>query len=161
MESVYLETTIIGHLMGRLHPDPVIAGRQVTTREWWQSASSLYKLYVSQLVIRECSDGDAGAAKERLDAISGIDLLEISTEADFLADQLIKQHAVPITEPRDALHIAIAATGAVEFLVTWNFRHIANPSMRKRIEAVCRDHGFEPPLICTPDEILGVDDGTR
>lgn len=68
--------------------------------------------------------------------------------------------AIPSTEPRDALHISIAATNGVQFLVTWNFRHIANAAMRDLIEKVCRDSGFEPPTICTPDELCGGFDGT-
>ncbi len=67
------------------------------------------------------------------------------------------ENAVPPTEPRDALHIAVAAVHGIQYLVTWNFRHIANASLRGRIESVCRDAGFEPPIICTPEELVGDD----
>jgi hypothetical protein len=82
-------------------------------------------------------------------------LLDGTDETDALAASLIAQNAIPATEPRDAFHIAIAATNGVKYLLTWNFKHIANASLRTKIETVCRDSGFEPPTICTPEELLG------
>ena len=84
-----------------------------------------------------------------------IPVLPVSADAKQLADGLILNHGIPATEPRDALHIAIAASNGVEYLVTWNFRHIANAERRATIEQICRDHGYVPPLICSPDELLG------
>ncbi len=62
---------------------------------------------------------------------------------------------VPSSEPRDALHISIAAVNGIKYLVTWNFRHIANAETREVIEQICRDNGYVPPLICSPDELVG------
>ena len=89
-----------------------------------------------------------------------MDLLAVSTEVDDLADALIAGKALPLSEPRDAFHIAIAAVHGIQYLLTWNFRHIANASQRSRIEQICRDAGFEPPIICTPDELMGTDNGS-
>ena len=158
MDTVYIETTVIGHLVGRIHADPVIAGRQAVTRAWWSTAASMYRLLISQLVVEECSAGDDEAASERLDALESLELLDASPEVDALASLLTAAGAVPPSEPRDAYHIAIAAVNGVQFLVTWNCRHIANAAMRGPIEAVCRNAGFDPPVICTPDELSGVDD---
>jgi len=158
MDTVYIETTIVGHLTGRVHPNLVIAGRQTTTREWWRTQGPRYKLFVSQLVFDECGGGDAGAARERLDAIRALDLLDVPFEVNVLARSLVDAGAVPPSEPRDAVHIAIAAVNGVKYLLTWNFKHIANVTLRDRIEAICRDNGFEPPLICTPDELIESND---
>ncbi len=158
MDTVYLETTIVGYLAGRVHPDPIVAARQTATRTWWASESALYQLYVSQLVLDECAGGDASAAAERMQEIQSIDLLGSSTEVDGLAKSLIAGKAIPATEPRDAFHVAIAAVNGMTYLLTWNFKHIANASLRHRIEQICRDAGFEPPIICTPDELMGADD---
>jgi hypothetical protein len=79
-------------------------------------------------------------------------------EKRFLTPRLIAGKAIPASEPRDAFHIAIAAVHGIDYLLTWNFKHIANASLRHRIEQVCRDAGFEPPIICTPDELTGADD---
>ena len=78
----------------------------------------------------------------------------ITPECLVLAGKLATLKAVPASEPRDALHIAIAAVHDVKYLLTWNFAHIANASMRHKIELVIREAGFNPPIICTPQELL-------
>ena len=92
--------------------------------------------------------------------MSSMDLtvLAITDDARALARELNAEGAVPQSEPRDALHIAVAAVQRVQYLVTWNFKHIANATMRSKIEQTCRDAGFEPPIICTPPEIPGDSD---
>jgi len=157
MDTVYVETTVVGNLAGRDHPDPLIAARQGVTRRWWVTATVRYRLLVSELVLGECAGGDPTAAQERLAEVAPLALLAITDEVRGLAGALTSSGAVPASEPRDALHIAVAAVHGVQYLVTWNFKHIANAAMRGRIEAVCRDAGFEPPTICTPEELAGDD----
>lgn len=157
MDTVYVETTVVGNLAGRLRRDPINATRQERTRRWWATATSQHHLLISQLVLDECAGGDPSAAQERLDEIERLPSLSITKQVRDLADNLMSSAAVPATEPRDALHIAIAAVHGVQYLVTWNFKHIANAALRARIEAVCRDAGFEPPIICTPEELAGED----
>lgn len=154
MQTVYLETTVIGNIAGRLHPDAIIAARQEITRRWWATAAIRYELFASDLVLDECRAGDADAAAERIAKLNGLPLLEAPPEAETLADLLINRKAVPATEPRDAAHIAISAVNGVDFLATWNFKHILNPETQHLIEAVCRMAGFEPPTICTPEQLL-------
>lgn len=158
MDTVYIETTVVGSIAGRLHPDPLIAARQTATRTWWATAAQKYRLLASELVIDECSAGDPTAASERLSVISGLELLDTSDTVDELADELIAQGSIPASQPRDAFHIAIAAVNGVQYLVTWNFKHIANPTLQNRIASVCRDRGFEPPVICTPEQLLEAED---
>jgi len=158
MDSVYIETTIVGHIAGRIHPDPIVAARQQMTRDWWRDEAARYEVFISQVVLEECSQGDPSAAAERLDVVKDIDLLEASDDVDDLADTLISERAIPASEPRDAFHIAIAAVNGVDYLLTWNCKHMANATLRSRIEKVCRDAGFEPPIICTPEELVEVND---
>ena len=158
MDSVYIETTIVGHIAGRVHPDPLVASRQQVTRDWWRDEAARYEVFISQVVLEECSEGDSSAAAERLEVVKDMDLLEASDDVDDLVDALISKKAVPASEPRDALHIAIAAVNGVKYLLTWNCTHIANATLRPRIEKVCRDAGFEPPIICTPEELVEVND---
>jgi len=158
MDSVYLETTVVGNIVGRLHPDPKIAARQQITREWWTTAAKRYDLYVSEITIEECGDGDPDAAKERLDLVKNIDLIETSPEAEELAELFVNRLAVPASQPRDALHIAIATVNAVQFIVTWNFKHILNPHLQTKIANACREGGYEPPVICTPQQLLETED---
>ena len=155
MDLIYVETTVIGNIAGRIHSDPDVASRQRTTRAWWKTAAAQYELAISQLVIDECSDGDPTAAQERLDVLDDLTLLAITDDARALARVLNAEGAVPPSEPRDALHISVAAVQRVQYLVTWNFKHIANATMRSKIEQTCRDAGFDPPIICSPPEIPG------
>ncbi len=151
--TVYVETTVIGHLVGRILSDPVVAGRQAATRNWWPTATARFRLFISRLVIDECGAGDAEVATERLAVVDSLELLTASAQADESTMQLITGHAIPATEPRDAAHFSLSAVNGIEYLVTWNFKHIANAATRDVTESICRDTGYEPPVICTPDEL--------
>ncbi|MEM9943799.1 MAG: hypothetical protein AAF939_19715 [Planctomycetota bacterium] len=109
MNSVYIETTVVGNIAGRIHSNPLIASRQTVTRNWWSTALDRYDIFASELVIDECNAGDPTAAAERMLVLDGIPLIQSSADAESLVDALI-DHAVPASEPRDASHIAIAAT---------------------------------------------------
>lgn len=152
--TLYLETTVIGHLTARPQSDVSVAARQVASHSWW-AIRDRYSLFVSQTVHDECMAGDPIAASERMMFVGGIPLLEVTDEARILAKSLMDRYAIPKTETRDALHIALAATNGVQYLLTWNFRHIANAETRTLIEETCRIGGYTPPTICTPDELLG------
>jgi hypothetical protein len=125
------------------------------THEWWDTRRASYELCVSQLVLDETAAGDAQAAQERLLALQSVVVLETTAEALELAKELLRAGAVPAKAADDALHVAIAATKAIPFLLTWNCRHLANATMRSMIEAVCQAKGFKAPIICTPEELLG------
>jgi hypothetical protein len=152
--KVYIETTVVSYLTAWPSRDVVIAGYQQTTREWWRDAASRFDLVASQLVLQEAGAGDPTAAKERLAALDSVTLLDATEEAAELAEQLLASGAIPARAAEDAGHIAIAVTNGVEYLVTWNCRHIANATMRSHIERICRNAGYEPTIICTPDELM-------
>ncbi|WP_153558783.1 type II toxin-antitoxin system VapC family toxin [Roseimaritima sediminicola] len=154
MQSVYLETTVIGNIAGRVHPDLAMAARQSVTRRWWDTAAERYELFVSALVVEECNGGDPQAASERFAVIGNLPMLDGGDDAKSLADSLLDGNAVPRSEPRDATHIAIAAVNGIELLATWNFKHILNPTTQHIIDAVCRKAGYEPATICTPEQLL-------
>ena len=158
MDIVYVETTVVGNIAGRMHPNPDVASRQRITREWWTSATVRYLIVSSQLTLDECGDGDPSAAAERIQVLRDIPLLDQSDDAEMLADLLIARRAVPASEPRDALHIAVAATNGVQFLATWNFKHILNPHLQAQIAGTCREAGFIPPVICTPEQLKATED---
>jgi predicted nucleic acid-binding protein len=151
--SVYIETTIVGHLTSRLSSNAIIAGQMLATRRWWQNSAQHFDLYISQAVIDEAQRGDPTAAAERLEAIKSVPLVPITDAAAALASLLVKRHALPLKAQTDALHLATAATNGLEYLLTWNCRHLANATLRAKIQQVCRDWGFEPPIICTPYEL--------
>lgn len=150
---IYLETSVISYLTAWPSRDLVRAGHQETTREWWATRST-FELYISQLVLEEAAAGDPAAAAKRLEAVRDVPVLELTTEATGLARDLVREAALPAKAAADALHIAIAAVQGMDCLVTWNCAHIANATMRPKIEAICRANGFEPPVICTPLELV-------
>lgn len=161
MDSVYLETTVVGNVAGRIHPNPDVAARQRKTRRWWATAKTDYRLFISQLLLDECSAGDSTAAQERIEAIAELPRLDITDDVRNLANALMAGNAIPQSEPRDALHVAIAAVHGVQYLVTWNFKHIANATLRTKINDVIRGSGYEAPIICTPEELAGMTDDTH
>jgi predicted nucleic acid-binding protein len=153
--KVYIETSVISYLTARPSRDIVIAGHQQVTCDWWETATERFHLVTSQLVIQEASVGDKYLAEKRLDVLEPIELLAISTEAIALAELLINKGPIPKKAVEDALHIAIAVTNGIDYLVTWNCKHIANAIMRSSIEKICRSQNYEPVTICTPEQLLG------
>jgi predicted nucleic acid-binding protein len=151
--SIYLETSVVSYLTARPSRDLLRAAHQEVTYAWWTGRDA-YSLYISQLVLDEAAAGDSSAAAQRLEALRDLPLLEITPEATELGRQLLRAAALPSKAAGDALHIALSAVHGINYLLTWNCTHIANATMRPRIEAICRATGFEPPIICTPLELV-------
>lgn len=131
-----------------------MAAHQQLTREWWNTRRHDFEVFVSQFVIDEAALGDPDAARRRLELLADLSLLDVREEIYTLADALMKRVPLPPKAAADALHIAIATVSGMDYLLTWNCTHIANAIFRTSIEAVCRENGFEPPVICTPEELL-------
>jgi len=152
--SIYIETSIIGYLTARVSKLLVAASNQQVTREWWYDHRQKFELFVSRAVVEECASGDETAAAERLEFIAGISELDITAAVLELAGVLRSKVPLPEKAQIDAIHVAAAALNGIEYLLTWNCKHIANASLRPKIEKVCRESGLEPPTICTPAELL-------
>jgi hypothetical protein len=153
--SVYLETTIPSYLTAWRSPELVMAARQQITREWWDTRRDDFELFISQLVVDEASAGDPDAAARRLAMIDGLPLLEPSEGTEELVAALIQSLALPPRAAADAAHIALAVGNGMDFLLTWNCTHIANAIYRPTIESTCRAYGYQMPVICTPEELIG------
>lgn len=151
--KVYIETTIISYLAAWPSRDLVMAAHQQITREWWESRRTGFELFVSQLVIEEAGRGDVDAAARRLEAVRGIPLLAEGSEIAPFAKLLVSQGILPSVAMADAVHIATASMNGMDYLLTWNCRHIANARTRDRIEEACRNEGIGAPIICTPEEL--------
>ncbi len=154
--KIYLETTISSYLSAWPSRDLVTAAHQQITREWWEARHKEFELFISQIVIHEAAGGDRDAAARRLEMLKDIPLLELTESATALAQELIEQLPLPEKATVDALHIALAVVHGMDYLLTWNCAHIANAALRSKIEAVCRSKGYEPPVICTPEELWEV-----
>ena len=152
--KIYIETSIPSYLTAKPSSDVRVTANREVTLEWWEVRRSDFELYISEFVIVEISRGDPEAAKLRLEAITDISELEATEEVRVLGKALILEGPIPPKAEIDAYHIAIAAVNGMDYLLTWNCTHIANAVMRAKIEMVCRRYGYEPPVICTPQELM-------
>ena len=153
--KIYLETTIISYLAARPSKDLITAAHQQVTRDWWQNRRRDFDLFSSQLVIQESSAGDAAVAQTRLQLLSDISLVQVNVDCVSLARALVERGPIPEKAAVDALHIAIATVHGMDYLLTWNCKHIANAEMQTAVNRICRSAGYEPPVICTPEELSG------
>ena len=151
--KLYVETSIISYLTSRPSRDVVINANQQLAREWWENRQN-FSLFISQLVMDEVSKGDVQMAKQRMDLIQDIPFIDFNDEAKNLAKEILRQNILPQKAALDVFHIAMTAVHEIDFLLTLNCKHIANAFIFRRIEKVCTEFGYEPPIVCTPQEIL-------
>jgi predicted nucleic acid-binding protein len=155
LPTLYLETSVISYLTSRPSRDLVTAAHQQITHRWWDTRRGNFRLYVSQLVENEIRNGDSNEAAKRVALIEDIESIEITEKVGMLAERFLTDKILPRKAEDDAVHIALATVRGVDFLATWNMRHMANAIIRRGIEHVCHENGFVPPVICTPEELLG------
>ena len=151
--KAYLETTIVSYLAASPSRDVVVAGHQQITHDWWERRHR-FELFVSAAVVDEAQRGNAALAKRRMVLIDGIPVLDLTVDVHRLAAGLLSAHAVPPNALGDAVHIAAAALNGINYLLTWNCRHIANAAVRGKIERACSAEGVNAPVICTPEELM-------
>ncbi len=160
MDTVYIETSIISYLRQRPSAQVVMAARQLLTHQWWNSERSNYDLVTSQYVIDEASAGDPTLAAERLKSLDGVPLLSLDAEIAEIADEIMNRSILPPKARTDALHIAMVAHHRIQYLLTWNCRHIANARILPRIQRMLADLSIPVPVICTPEEMVDNDPET-
>ena len=153
--TVYLETSIVSYLTARPSRDLIVAAHQQLTVTWWDQQRASYELFTSQVMLAEARAGDLEAAQRRLAVLEHLPLLDMTDAAIALAATLITGQALPAQATQDALHLALACVHGMEYPLTWNCTHLANARLRGRIEQVCREAGYIPPIICTPEELEG------
>ena len=157
MKSIYIETSIVSYLRQSPSAHVVSAARQLLTHQWWNGERENYKLVTSQYVIDEAADGTAALAEERLRLLEGIALLPLDARIAEIADEIMSRAILPVKASVDAMHIAMVAFHRVDYLLTWNCRHIANGRILPRIHAVLQELGYPIPFICTPEEMVNDD----
>jgi hypothetical protein len=152
MESVYLETTFISYLVARPR---LVAAHQQITQDWWANRRGEFQCNVSQVVIDEASAGDPTEVQKRLAIISSLQALEVTVDAEALTQAILSAGMLPPQAVRDAAHVAVSAVHGVDYLLTWNCKHLANAQIARRIALVCQRLGYQMPIICTPEELMG------
>ncbi|MBI1783652.1 type II toxin-antitoxin system VapC family toxin, partial [Candidatus Sumerlaeota bacterium] len=148
--KLYIETTVISYLVAHPSKHVILAGQQEVTRRFWEDRMGRYEPYISAAVLEEIREGDAEMARFREAAIAALKILPATGAAFDLADHLVRRRVIPEKAHKDAMHIAIAAIHGMEFLVTWNCRHIANAAISRRVADLMRSEGLQLPVLCTP-----------
>jgi hypothetical protein len=154
-ETVYIETSILGYLTARPSRDIIVAANIEITREWWNTRRSDFQLYSSQAVLKETTQRDAKIASQRLEILSNLLLLNLNQSVLDLAEQFLGRSNLPAKADVDAVHIAVATVHGMDYLLTWNCKHIANAQIQGKLAEISIDFGYELPILCTPYELLG------
>jgi len=154
-ETVYIETSILGYLTARSTRNLILAANIEVTREWWECRRNAFTIYISQVVLDEVARGDAVIAAQRLEILSGLPLVGLNQAVRDLAAQFLVRSNLPPKASDDAVHIAAATVHGLDYLLTWNCKHIANAQIQRKLTEISREQGYQLPIICTPYELLG------
>lgn len=156
--SIFIETTIPSYYVSRPSRNLLQFARQELTREWWDSQRHQFELFTSQLVLDEAGEGEPSKASERLQLLGGLQLLDLNEQVEALATKLVNSGILPPVAGRDAFHLAAAGVHHMDFLLTWNCKHIANPFIADRLYSCFSEMGVHLPVICTPEQFITDDD---
>ncbi|MGB5971464.1 MAG: type II toxin-antitoxin system VapC family toxin, partial [Spirulinaceae cyanobacterium] len=154
-ESIYIETSILGHLTARPTNNLILAANIKVTQDWWEEYSNSFTLYASQLVEDEAAKGDPTILSQRLSLLQPLNFLEITEEALELAQAFLSQSNLPPKASNDSLHMALATVYGLDYLLTWNCKHMANAQIQRKLSQISSGLGFMLPIICTPYELIG------
>jgi hypothetical protein len=154
-QRVYIETTIPSYLAAWPSRDLLQAARQQITHDWWNKQRQNYDLCISQTVVDEAAAGDTDAANRRMPFLQDLPLLDLTEAVNDVAKAIMNSALLPEKATRDALHIAVSSVHSIDILLTWNCRHIANAAIMKELGAIVAKCGYEIPILCTPEELLG------
>ncbi|MBD2773071.1 PIN domain-containing protein [Iningainema tapete] len=154
-ETVYIETSIFGHLTARSTNNLILAANINITQDWWQNYSSSFVLYASEVVEDEAAKGDRAIATQRLELLRALMLLELTEEALELSQAFLSQSNLPPKAANDALHMALATVYGLDYLLTWNCKHMANAQIQRKLSQISSALGYVLPIICTPYELMG------
>ena len=153
-ETVYIETSVMGYLTARSTKNLIVAGNIETTRYWWQNRRQDFDLYISQVVLDEVAKGDTAIALKRLEILNGLPLIGLNQAVRNLSAEFLLRSNLPPKASDDAVHIAAATVHGIDYLLTWNCKHIANAQIQRKLAEISLDLGYELPIICTPYELL-------
>ncbi len=154
-ETVYIESSILGYLTARSTKDLILAANIEITKDWWESRRDAFTLYTSEAVLDEVAQGDTEIAAQRLEILRDFPLLALNQEVQDLAALLLARSSLPPKAKVDAIHIAAATIHGMDYLLTWNCKHIANAQIQRKLAEISLDFGYVLPILCTPNELMG------
>lgn len=154
-ETVYIETSILGYLTARSTKNLILAANMEITRDWWELRRDAFSLYTSEAVLAEVAQGDPEIADQRLKILRDFPLLALNQAVQGLAVQFLNHSNLPSKAKVDAIHIAAATVHGMDYLLTWNCKHIANAQIQGKLAEISLDCGYVLPVLCTPNELMG------
>ncbi|AUT01321.1 hypothetical protein CLI64_13425 [Nostoc sp. CENA543] len=152
-----METSILGYLTARLTDNLILAANIKITQDWWNARRGFFVLYASEIVEDEAAKGDTAIASQRLNLLQSLTFLDLTEEAMELAQEFLQQSNLPPKAANDALHIALATVYGLDYLLTWNCKHMANAQIQRKLSQISSGLGYDLPIICTPYELMGFD----
>lgn len=155
---VYIETTIVSYLASRRSGDLLVAAHQFITKKWWEEESAKYEMVISDLVVEEAGMGAPEVARVRLEHLNDLPALRITDGTRLIARRLLQERAIPASVVEDALHVAVCAMNGVDYLLTWNCRHLANPQALLKVARVLNQMEYICPQIITPEQLMETED---
>lgn len=155
-QSVYIETTIVSYLSANPSRDIIVAAHQQITQEWWQNVRPKVDCYISPFVLQESQRGDDDAAKRRIKLLSGISILELNNKIEKIAGIYFNELNIPDKAQLDAAHLAVACYYKIDYLISWNCKHIVSARIRKELEKLNNELNLFTPVICTPEELMEI-----
>ena len=154
-KTVYIESSVVSYLTAKPSRDLVIAAYQQITRDWWDSELPKYDCFVSDFVLDEISRGDSIAASERIKAIENVRKLSLNQTVLKLVRKYKVELGIPEKAQLDLYHLAISVGNGMDYVLSWNFKHIANAYIREKLFEINSTLGLRTPMICTPEELIG------
>jgi len=155
METVYIETTLVSYLMARTKEGTVARQWQDWTADWWRLRRQGFECVTSPEVLREAAEGDTEMSRKRLEALSSCTLLLRTPAVDETAEAFLNGGALPPKAKADAAHLAFASVYKADYLLTWNFKHLANAVIQSQLRPIAQRRGLQLPIICTPLQLMG------
>jgi hypothetical protein len=155
MESVYIETSVVSYLVARPPARTVAHQWHVWTKDWWRLRRPYFECVISEEVLREAAGGDPKASRQRLEALSTLTVLRRTRAVDELVEAFLSTGALPAKAKADAAHLAFATSQRVDYLLTWNCKHLANAVILSRLRPVAEQHGYRMPIVCRPLQLMG------
>jgi hypothetical protein len=153
-KKIYLESSVISYYANRRSHNFIVAAYQEITQEWWGNELPKYNAFISQFVIDEIERGDTNQAENRMKAIANFPLVELTDQVLELAERYLSKLSIPRKSRIDAFHIAASVVNGMDFIVSWNFHHIANVFVKEKIRKINDNLGIFTPEICTPEELI-------
>ena len=151
-KTIYVETSVFCAFVSH-REDAASVYRRDTTRQWWAIQAQLYDLRTSQAALSELEAGTYPGQHEAIELAASLEMIEITDEVLSIAELYVRHRLMPAPASGDALHLAIASSNEVDFLLTWNIRHLANPNKLEHLGVINRRLGLLTPQIMTPESL--------